>query len=334
MDEARRGGLFRRVAWAACLATAATIGAEARAGGYSGLVVFGDSLSDGGNVAAMVTAAGAPFPYHVYSEGKFTNGKVWVDYLAESLGLEAPKASLLGGSNYAHAYAQSGAGYSTPVELGGMPIANLLTQVQSFEGSLGGGSMDSNKLISIWAGANDILHGGISDLAGIQAAVGNVITAAQSLYDLGGRHFLIGGVPYLGGIPAVANQPRAVKDGLNQIAATFNAVLAGAMAEFRATRADARVTYSDANTTFEAILANPSAFGLTNLTDQAAVAISMGGDPNPDHYLYWDDVHPTTAVHRLIAEAAFRAVVPEPSSIVLAAIGGLGIVAAARRRAA
>lgn len=334
MDEARRGGLFRRAAWAACLATAAAIGAEARAGGYSGLVVFGDSLSDGGNAAAIVTAAGAPFPYDVYPEGKFTNGKVWVDYLAEALGLEAPRASLLGGTNYAHAYAESGDGFSTPVELGGLPVANLLTQVQAFEGSLGGNSMDSNELVSIWVGANDILHGGVSDLAGIQAAVGNVITAAQALYDLGGRHFLIGGLPYLAGIPAVADQPQAVKDAIIQLTATFNAVLAGAVAEFQASHAGARVAYSDASDEFAAMLADPAAFGLTNVTDPAAVAIPMGGDPNPDHYLYWDDVHPTTAVHRMIAGAAFRAVVPEPSSIVLAAIGGLGIVVAARRRAA
>lgn len=333
MDEAKRDGRFRSIVWAACL-IAAGIGAEARAGGYSGLVVFGDSLSDGGNAAAAVTAAGGSFPYSMYPAGTFTNGATWVDYLAQMLGVPTPQASLLGGSNYAYGYAQTGAGVVNPAELGGLPIPNLLSQVQSFQGSLGGGSMDSNELVAIWAGANDILHGTVVDLPGVMTAVGNVLTALQAVYDLGGRHFLVGGLPYLGTIPAVAGYPDAVKDGLNQLSYAFNSLLASGLANFRATHAGAQVAYNDVNSAFAAILATPSAYGLTEVTEPALAAIMAGGDPNPDHYLFWDTVHPTTAVHELIARTAFAAVVPEPSSIILAAIAGVGVVAGSRRRAA
>ena len=50
--------------------------------GFSALVVLGDSLSDNGNA------------------GRFSNGPVWVEHLAEALGLEL-RPSRLGGTNHA-----------------------------------------------------------------------------------------------------------------------------------------------------------------------------------------------------------------------------------------
>jgi outer membrane lipase/esterase len=52
------------------------------ASGFEQIVVFGDSLSDSGNA------------------GRFSNGPVWVEYLAERLGLVL-QPSRAGGSNYA-----------------------------------------------------------------------------------------------------------------------------------------------------------------------------------------------------------------------------------------
>src|SRR5690349_5751265 len=47
------------------------------------LVVFGDSLSDTGDLFEMIG-----YPPPPYVEGRFSNGLVWAEYLAASLGLD------------------------------------------------------------------------------------------------------------------------------------------------------------------------------------------------------------------------------------------------------
>ena len=65
---------------------------------YSAFYVFGDSLSDVGNVYA---ATGGAEPASPYSNGQFSNGPIWAQDLSNSLGLGVLKPSLTGGTDYA-----------------------------------------------------------------------------------------------------------------------------------------------------------------------------------------------------------------------------------------
>ena len=105
------GKLFlgRMVAAFILAAPAALANLPASASPYSAMFVFGDSLSDTGNVAAVVGSNGAQvisgnsyIPSQPYASGQFTNGNVWVNGAAAALGL-APFAqpSLAGGGNFA-----------------------------------------------------------------------------------------------------------------------------------------------------------------------------------------------------------------------------------------
>jgi phospholipase/lecithinase/hemolysin len=80
---------------------------------------------------------------------------------------------------------------------------------------------------------------------------------------------------------------------------------------------------------YQNILANPAAYGYTNVTSPA-----QGLPVNPDQYLFWDlPSHPTTPGHRLIALEANAVIaatfVPEPGTWVVAA--GLLLLAGFRR---
>jgi phospholipase/lecithinase/hemolysin len=63
---------------------------------------------------------------------------------------------------------------------------------------------------------------------------------------------------------------------------------------------------------------NPGAFGFTNVTQPALVGNSVV--PNPDNYLFYDDIHPTRRGHQILSDLAVQSV-PEPASMTALALG-------------
>ena len=119
-------------AFAVCLGLA--LGSpEAAAVPYSGFYVFGDSLSDTGNIATVTGEAIPPAPY---VGGAFTNGPNWADrFAAEGSLFTSTQTPLLPGSvlgNVGDNYAWGGArtyGHSNPAL---NSIARLSSQIGAF----------------------------------------------------------------------------------------------------------------------------------------------------------------------------------------------------------
>ena len=100
------------VALGACVAGALLGVSSAHAGPYDAEYVFGDSLSDNGNLAALF---GLTFPNPPSYHDSFTNGPVAVSLLAQSLGLSLNPSLWLtslvpAGTNYAVGGAIAAAG--------------------------------------------------------------------------------------------------------------------------------------------------------------------------------------------------------------------------------
>ena len=50
----------------------------------------------------------------------------------------------------------------------------------------------------------------------------------------------------------------------------------------------------------------------------------------PDSYLYWDNIHPTAATHQILGNQMLAAV-PEPQTLLMMALGLVGLLAVRRR---
>jgi outer membrane lipase/esterase len=325
--------LRKLVAIAALAGLASTASADA----IDGLVVFGNSISDAGNVAVLIgpdptqtVTSNSYIPGRPYASGQFTNGNVWARTFADALGLGAfAQPSLAGGWNFAF----GGARTATD----GPGQSPSLAAQQSMFFSRTAGVASPSALYVIEGGGNDA-RDALRDAA-MSATPATVIGAyatayAQSVGTLvdnlqaaGGTNIVVWNVPNLGLAPAVLAQGPGASFLGSLVAQSMNAALTSRLA------LETDVLLFDFFAVQSSLVANAAAFGLTNVTDACGAVPSC----NPSTYLYWDGIHPTSAGHALLARAmleqtAFITAVPEPETYALM-LAGLGAVALARRRA-
>jgi phospholipase/lecithinase/hemolysin len=292
---------------------------------FDRLYVFGDSLSDVGNVQAITTAIGPllvpPTPGPYYFGGRFSNGPNFVEMLSEGLGLGAVRPSFLGGSDYAHGGALA-TGTPPPASLVVKDVDDQVTQYLARHAG------SPTALYVVYAGSNDV----ITDPTSGAAAAASLATSIGRLYDAGARNVLAPNLPPLGLVPRNNADP-ARKAAADAASAQFNATLAAALGRLEADHPDLTLYRLDVAGLFADLVGDPAAFGLANVTDAAAPGLEPGARTydmsrlvaNPDQYLFWDDLHPSRAGHALLGRAAL-AVVPEPcplAPILLAALGML-----------
>ncbi|MEM8873891.1 MAG: SGNH/GDSL hydrolase family protein [Planctomycetota bacterium] len=275
----------------------------------SDVVFFGDSLSDVGNVNALTLGL---LPGANYFDGRFSNGQLFSEYLASDLGLPAPVNSLAGGDNFAF----GGAGAAGNNFIGVIP--SVENQVADY---LGSNVPQGDELFVVWGGSNDIIDGDDDGFNGDAAAA--IASSAGDLATAGAQFIAVLNLVPLGQTPrALGTANESVFD---DAAIAFNAALAAGLADVRTNHPTVELIEIDVFDAFGDILADPSSFGLTNITDDAQGA-GLGFD-EADGFLFWDDIHPTTAGHRLLTDEIFAALpasvtgVPEPSVIGVAALG-------------
>ncbi len=278
------------VAWWLGVATAA-------AGPFSSLVVFGDSLSDVGNIA-HVPFSTYPGPY--YYNDRFSNGPVWVEALSVDLGLGPVQRSTAGGNDFAYGGAQTtGTGGFI-----GIVMRDVDEQVDQF---LGTRTVDPGALFVVYAGANDFLGGQTN----VNVPVGSLVEDIGRLVTAGARQFLVPNLPLLGFTPRF-NENATLAAHYNARSEQFNAGLDAALDGLAAGNLELMFYRLDVAALFADAIADPAAFGLANVTDAAAPGLEPGDGSyntsqiaaNANEYLFWDEVHPTATVHAVLAERA------------------------------
>lgn len=312
----------------------------ASAGPYSSLVVFGDSLSDSGNNAFLLTQAygGLP-PVNItgdgyYSKipsaaGTYTNGMVWTQYFAQSLGVSLTP-SLAGGTNFAFGGAQTGVNGNEIPQLPGFPFS-MSTQLGMYLGATGN-LADPNALYVVAGGGNNIrvalesIGQGADPQATINATVAgyaaDMAGIVSSLKLAGAQHVLVVNTPNFGLTP-LANA-MGVSAQASALSFAMDSALDDALWGSGARLFDMYDFMTDA-------VNNAALLGFSNWTNACGAAVNAC-DVNTS--LFWDGIHPTTMAHQQLAAAVLAAAVPEPETTALVAVALAAVALSRRRRAA
>ena len=293
---------------------------------YSRLIAFGDSLSDNGN---FFQATGGAVPQAGnYFQGRFSNGPVAIEHLAQGLGVTL--------QDYAWGGAQTGWLNGAAVAAGApaaLQNTGMLSQVGAFQAGLGGSAADSQALYFLWGGANDFQYQGFTQ-ATAQTAIQNLSSAVQTLYGLGARHFLMPGLPDLGQTPGGLASGASAQ--LHLLSLGFNQGLTGAIQQLRALPG-IDIRFFDTLGAQQNLVDNAAQYGLSNVTE--ACFTGYVGQPNgstcsnPQAYMYWDRIHPTAVTHSVLGQGMLAAV-PEPETLLLMSLGLLAVLGLSRRRGA
>jgi phospholipase/lecithinase/hemolysin len=300
----------------------------ARASGASGaagaaeaperLVVFGDSLSDPGNFFAIYRQVSlppyAPVPDAPYAIGghHYSNGATWVERLGRALHARESTGPAMrepgDASNYAVGRARARPG--APV----FPYYDLSTQVGLYLAQTGNHA-SGEALYVIWIGANDLkdaleslgVDPSFVTAAGIiHQAVGMTAANVQALWAAGARHFLIADMPDLGITPYLIGLGPMAQYVAGQLTGAYNSGLGQAEAAL-GVLPGVRITRFDVNAVLNSAEADPAAAGFQVLdTPCLRFGVTVQAVcPDPEHYLFWDAIHPTAAGHQLLADAAY-----------------------------
>lgn len=296
---------------------------------YTKVVMFGDSMSDTHrwyDFLKATTGRGAPDVPSL--PGRFSNGKVSSEVLAEMLGAPLQNYSFSGATSGYRSLVVLPMGVLTQVNeyLNDNTVVPVITTVPILSDVLnlvtGPGKADPKALHVIWTGPDDYYYLGGFNPTTAYTASGNIQQAITSLYRAGARYFFVPTMPDLSITPSARyghepNEPgymaRATK-----YSAQFHQVLTVALDTMRKRYPDAKIMSFDTIAFTNEMLPKLKAQGF-NITDscQKGGGFFPGAEKptacdTPDTYLFWDLNHLTAVSNKMLAEAWFKAIVFKP----------------------
>lgn len=289
---------------------------------YSGLYVFGDSLSDAGQFPDSANPS--------TQTQRFTNrvGPLFTDASGEVYGKTSPMllGELLGlgaqSPSTSSVFQSNGLADGNNWAVGGYRTDQILDSITQAGGSVAGSRtrdgflvdlanrglrLDPNALYYVNGGGNDFLQGRILNTVQAQAAAGRLVDSVEALQTAGARYIMVSLLPNVGNTPALGGGNSFIGGLGSDLNTELVSQLRGINANIIPLNLPLLVTE---------VLAMPGAFGFDatqNLTGTCfngctSVNATWGinsATPDPSKLMFNDGVHPTTAVQQIAADYAY-----------------------------
>jgi outer membrane lipase/esterase len=283
-------------------------------------VVVGASGTDIGNRCGVV-ADPLCFPAPPYAgHSTAADGTLFVQTVAARYGMTL-RASSAGGFNYAIGGATTGV---IPTDTVPQTINHMQIQLEQLLQRVGfqinpqflvvvDGSAFGNNIRRVlqMVGANPALAATLPTAAVTQAAT-DIFSLVTRLYAAGARHVLLVNSSNLGLHPAVVGSGAQAVQLATGMSAGYNGALAAQVVPgLRAASPGLNIYYVDFGGLSNQIAANPASFGITNTMAPCYAFFTSPAAPicpNPAQFMFWDELHPSAAVHAIAAQAAITAI--------------------------
>ncbi|EOA34484.1 hypothetical protein CARUB_v10022025mg [Capsella rubella] len=302
----------------------------------SALFAFGDSILDTGNNNLLLTLTKVNFfPYGRdfiggRPTGRFGNGRVFSDMIAEGLGLKnilpAYRDPLLSNNDLSTGvcFASGGSGLDaiTARIQGVIWVSDQVRDFQNYITRLNGvvgnqeqaNTIISNAVYLISAGNNDIAITYFTTMTRrLQYTVSGytdlLVTwthdLIKSLYDMGARKFAVMGTLPLGCLPGARNMAGNVfkicEVFSNQAADMFNKKLSAELENLGGTFPGAKFMYIDMYSSLLGLINNPQASGFIDVADGCCCTpTTIMPCLDASQFVFWDIAHPTEKSYKTI----------------------------------
>ena len=285
------------------------------------VVVFGDSLSDNGNLYEFMRHQLPISP--PYFEGRFTNGPVWIEHVMNHYYPDNAREHLL---NYAFGGSGVGEDEDDPDE----SIFTLRSEVDSYL-LAHQDRADADSLFVLWMGANNYIAGPDNPEQTITQVNKGIVRQAERLVQKGAQHILLATIPDLGHTPWAIDFELTAE--WTDSSLKHNALLRKNFISLKNQYPKVEWILLDVDRMFDEALQFPERYGFINTTGtcyEAAMpsqstqqlmqaraphvplfkmlgAVRPSGDANVcDGYLFFDPIHPSARAHELIGHEAIK----------------------------
>ncbi|OWM77378.1 hypothetical protein CDL15_Pgr016775 [Punica granatum] len=316
----------------------------ARKNNVTCILVFGDSSVDPGNNNILRTPMKGNFPPYGINffggrpTGRFTNGRLATDFIAEALGYTKAIPAFLDPAvkkfdlRYGVSFASAASGYDDFTA----NISNVLSVRQQLDyflhykihlreavGKKAANEIIRNSIVVMSMGTNDFIQNYYLDPTRskqytIEQYLNFLITRMsrtfQVMHKLGLRKLVTVGVPPVGCMPIVKTimDTTSCYEEYNRVSSTFNSKIKHTLEAIMASTG-MKTAFVDAYGIILNAIDNPKRYGITEISkgccgtgtvEYGNSCKGMSTCKDPSKYVFWDAVHPTEKMYKIIADEA------------------------------